>query len=184
MGSRNVRRSRPTFCAGSSTDHLILCSYSSPDPNYRLHYADTSDPAIDPKTWRALLPGMKLIVSAVAMGRRIWLSNAGIPRGGKRPETFDSCVSPSGKEWVLFNEAAILPLLVLHVAPKDPRAPKEIDRGLVDEGTTAVDRRARLAALRGMATKNLPFGFGEAGGRFVVEEVGEVSTFGPFGEQG
>lgn len=113
------------------------------------------------------------------MGRRLniteyrWTPTQYNPLGVS--PSHDSHVSPGGLEWIVFDEAQIIPIVVLHLGSSLDvdslgvlAGEGEGERGEREEG----GRKRRLTAL---ARKNLPYGFGPAGGRFVVEEVGEVS---------
>lgn len=149
-------------------------------------YADTTLKA--PK----LLPGQKVIVCAALMGRRYEMRrgesqfrrNTGVAQG------YDSHVSPSQLEYVIFNPEHLLPLYVLHLEdsasnrtawnapaptisastsrPLDPSS--NLSGASVD--ISLVERRKLLTA---QARKHFPYGFGAASGsKFVVEEIAPV----------
>lgn len=161
-------------------------TYTSPQLTYCLSYADTTLKA--PK----LLPGQKVIVCAALMGRRFEM------RGGdniyrRNPEVargYDSHVSPSGLEYVIFAPEHLLPLYVLHledstsnrpawnvpapVAPAPSSRPLDPSSNLV--GASAdISLAARRKLLTAQARKHFPYGFGAASGsKFVAEEIAPV----------
>lgn len=136
--------------------------YTSPDPEYSLWYTDYSpDGGVDGR--HRLLPGQKLIICVVLMGRR---RNVTSPRrfNSNVEEGFDSHVSPNELEYVVFNSVQVLPLYVLHLG--DQQAQSVLPKGL--DFRQPVD-------LTEYARKYLPNGFGMARGRrFVVEEIAPV----------
>ncbi|KAH8919258.1 hypothetical protein BT69DRAFT_1284978 [Atractiella rhizophila] len=166
-------------------EHQVRCGstwgrgiYSSPDPSYSFSYADHTAAS------QRRLPGYKVVVAACLMGKRYQLKAGEYMRTSSRTRsaTYDSHVSPSKLEYVVFNSAQLLPILVLHIDHADSTTrvnesvlQTKLDRPDYDEmdrvGMKLKDRRAILATF---AMRNLPDGFGPRGRNFIVEEVGEV----------
>ncbi|KAJ2896515.1 hypothetical protein MKZ38_005468 [Zalerion maritima] len=165
--------------------------YSSPSPSFALSY---SGYYCEPPSSPSEFFGLKLIVCATLMGRP-----AAVTRDDNwrcQYESYpgsDSHVANNKFEFIVFDSAAILPVYVIHLdwgnsnsdhvldIPKDPRdwvkrKPNVSARRIVTDDFAAGDKkRAREAALA-RAKKYFPYGYGPAtGGRFVVEEIGEVS---------
>ncbi|KAF5385950.1 hypothetical protein D9615_002665 [Tricholomella constricta] len=155
----------------TATGEHVQGIYTSPDPDYSLSYTDWT-PEGGVKGRRRLLPGQKLIVCAVLMGRRHLMSSTRRLKPTVE-QGFDSHVSPNEMEYVVFNSAQVLPLYVLHLgdgpsASASSSMPMALDvprPGLVHfEGN-----------LTEYARKHLPHGFGAASGhRFVVEAIAPV----------
>ena len=86
--------------------------YSSPNAAFAMQYAGPEGTAAEP----AMLPGMKLIVCAVLMGRSahmFWEDNW---REQSKPYVnADSHVGNDGFEYIVFDSAQILPCYVLHL---------------------------------------------------------------------
>ena len=59
---------------------------------------------------------MRLLVCAVTLGRIFHCQEQMI--GGQLAPGFDSHLAPSGLEYVLFNAAQTLPVLLMHLQPK------------------------------------------------------------------
>ncbi|KAG8952819.1 hypothetical protein FRC04_003744 [Tulasnella sp. 424] len=161
-------------------------TYTSPRLTYCLSYADTT--AKSPK----LLPGQKVIVCAALMGRRYEMrrSESQFRRNPEVAQGYDSHVSPSQLEWVIFNPEHLLPLYVLHLEDSTSNRPawnapaptissstsRPLDPSSNLSGASAdislVERRKLLTA---QARKHFPYGFGAASGsKFVVEEIAPV----------
>jgi hypothetical protein len=99
---------------------------------------------------------------------------------------YDSTVSPSQLEYVIFNPAQLLPLFVLHIAtgtgsewtsnlpeamlPSEPRNRRFAE----DDMASARSEKERQRKLTAAARKHLPQGFGPRGGNFVVEDIAPV----------
>ncbi|KAG6917221.1 hypothetical protein DXG01_003335 [Tephrocybe rancida] len=118
---------------------------------------------------RRLLPGQKLIVCAVVMGRRRLMTETRRYIPTVEPG-FDSHVSPSQLEYIVFNSAQVLPLYVLHLGngreESDPRPnlPLSIPSSALSEDN-----------LTEYARKHLPNGFGASSGhRFTVLEIAPI----------
>ncbi|KAG8983208.1 hypothetical protein FRB90_006219 [Tulasnella sp. 427] len=163
-------------------------TYTSPDLPYSVSYSDHTIKA--PK----LLPGQKVIVCAALMGRRFQVRFGGISEMRRNPDLlkgYDSHVSPSGYEYVVFNPEHLLPLYVLHL--KNPVASSAalkrawnapgpiIDSCSVDPSSALYGASADLSLLArrklltAQARKHFPYGFGPASGtKFVVEEIAPV----------
>ncbi|KAF8070035.1 hypothetical protein FPV67DRAFT_1667930 [Lyophyllum atratum] len=142
--------------------------YTSPEPEFSLSYTDHTREG-EVKGHRRLIPGQKLIVSAVLMGRRCNMtatlrSIPGVKQG------FDSHVSPNKMEYIVFNSAQVLPLYVLHLGNGPVKS--EVPRGL----TIVQSKPAQFEGnLTKYARKHLPMGFGAASGhRFVVEAIASI----------
>ena len=132
--------------------------YVSPQINFSLHYSRGEGRLLIV----AVLPGKK----HVCHGNK-WSYN--LTTG------YDSHVSPCGKELVLFKAVQVLPCMVIHylnteeIHQAKKRQNKEKASTLPE---TAKEKRHRL---KREAMKQLPYGFGPAGSKFVVEEIGEYS---------
>lgn len=143
--------------------------YSSPDPNLALCYAGSGYEDVK---------SIKLMVVAVLMGKEKKIMDGEEPWGGKCTEGFDSHISEDGSQFVVFNEAQILPCYVLHLMQRTNTQPG-LDLGTTN--TYEVEKMAhhatekRKVILTQMAKKNLPFGFGPRGANFVVEEIADYS---------
>ena len=84
--------------------------YTSPDPRYSMSYSDVADGS-DKR-----IPGQKLIVCAILMGRSVICHHSDNLRASSNPQSgYDSHMSPSKFEYIVFNPAQVLPLYVLHV---------------------------------------------------------------------
>ncbi|KAG8983338.1 hypothetical protein FRB90_006116 [Tulasnella sp. 427] len=163
-------------------------TYTSPDLPYTVSYSDHTIKA--PK----LLPGQKVIVCAALMGRRYQVRLGGISELRRNPDLlkgYDSHVSPSGDEYVVFNPEHLLPLYVLHLknpvassaalkrawnAPGPIDDPRAMDPSSALYGASAdLSLLARRKLLTAQARKHFPYGFGPASGtKFVVEEIAPV----------
>ncbi|KAF8070017.1 hypothetical protein FPV67DRAFT_996493 [Lyophyllum atratum] len=136
--------------------------YTSPSPSYGLRYANYAYKD-GMKGRHRLLPGQKLIVCAVLMGRRHHVVTPRRLNTNVEPG-FDSHVSPNKKEYIVFNSAQVLPLYVLHlgyqhVPSADPGLPMSLS--LYQPGN-----------LTEYARKHLPTGYGVARGhKFVVTAI-------------
>ena len=167
--------------------------YSSPEPRYSMNYSDDSDPSFK------RIPGQKLIVCAILRGKAYTCSN--YFRNLTTPfEDYDTHVSPSGFEYVVFNSSQLLPLYVLHVTDGDPNLesfwklriqqgpPVHLRVGFdvlgrrrrmgieeIDESETNLTLSMKRKILTKVARKHFPLGFGPAAGdKFIVEEIGAV----------
>ena len=185
----------------TGTQNEIACGasfgigiYSSPSIDFASIYAydDTHH-----GEWRnpADVPGMRIVVCATLMGRPIEVSRDATRRTeGISNENADSHVSPNGLEYIVFDEAQIIPCYVLHLDYGSELAKKHFAayqqkpwkaiklQSRVDcittretEDTPAA-KVARKEALKAAASKWFPYGYGPATGtNFVIEEIGDVS---------
>jgi hypothetical protein len=166
--------------------------YSSPDASYALFYSNLSDEGYK-KTRAEELPGLRLIISAVLMGRALQVTRAAT-RGTTEiaDEKANSHVSPNKCEYVVFDPAQIIPCYVVHLdfgveaarewlkqAPEDPSAYERKTRlhpKLVKQDLFPAETEALKQAKKAAASKWFPYGYGPAkGNSFVIEEIGEVS---------
>jgi Poly(ADP-ribose) polymerase catalytic domain len=167
--------------------------YTSPDPYYALAYSEWSE---QQGSWRRTrpewLPGLRLIICAVLMGRPLQVTREATRRTTEiADQTANSHVSPNLCEYVVFDSAQIIPCYVVHLdfglaaaqdwlkwAPADnstytkrKQHPKLQTQDLFPGEVEAL-KQAKKAA----ASKWFPYGFGPATGTsFVIEEIGEVS---------
>jgi hypothetical protein len=165
--------------------------YCSPSPEFSLNYSGHwATP-----TKKDEIASMKLVVCGVLMGR-----TAGLTRDDnwrKHSEAMpqaDSHVANSEFEYIVFDEAQIVPCYVLHLdwgaeaaraflesIPEDSgewvaQQKKKTHPRLVPKVTYAGDVERERAAKRAAAAKWFPYGYGPAKGtRFVIEEIGETS---------
>jgi Poly(ADP-ribose) polymerase catalytic domain len=170
-------------------------TYTSPDPRYAMHYSDytSRERRNDFK-----IPGQKIIVCAALLGRR-FRCEFGERRGVDIVEKgYESHVSGTGFEFVVFNSAQLLPLYVLHLADgkenlssfwaqRVARGPplewtidvlaerKRTNIDEIDASETDLTLAMKRKIMTKLARKHFPFGYGPAEGtKFVVEEIGEV----------
>ncbi|KAG6824547.1 hypothetical protein H0H92_006508, partial [Tricholoma furcatifolium] len=110
------------------------------------------------------------IVCAVILGRRRQMKHSDTRRRIPTVEEgYDSHVSPSKLEYIVFNSAQVLPLYVLHLGEARRMSTHESD-----PVACAVSTRQE-GDLTAYARKHLPNGFGAASGhRFVVLDVAPV----------
>lgn len=170
-------------------------TYTSPEPRYAMHYSDYTR---QERRNDFKIPGQKLIVCAILMGRR-FVCEFGERRGVETVEKgYDSHVSATGFEYVVFNSAQLLPLYVLHLtdgkenlssfwAARILRGPplrwaynalaerKRTNIDEIDGSETDLTLAMKRKIMTKLARKHFPFGYGPAQGtKFVVEEIGEV----------
>ncbi|KAF8876771.1 hypothetical protein CPB84DRAFT_1966496 [Gymnopilus junonius] len=158
--------------------------YTSPNPNYSLSYVSsvtiqkylnctifsytdvTLEGEVDTNR-RRLIPGQKLIVCAITMGRRCRVKD--VRHSNDTAENgYDSHVSPNGLEYIVFQSAQVLPLYVLHLGSSSMTPASSL--GLRQPGSVTFEGN-----LTEYARKHLPNGFGAASGhRFVVEAIAPV----------
>jgi hypothetical protein len=95
-------------------------------------------------------------------------------------EGYDSHVSPSKMEYVIFNPAQLLPLFVLHLgsASRKDMIPRQLDSfggGYSVNGMPIEYSSLTKLSLTERARKYLPLGYGAATGtKFVVEAIAPV----------
>ena len=168
--------------------------YTSPEPRYSMSYSDYTDFSSQ------RIPGQKIIVCAVLMGCRYTCPPGRFMASGEPNKGYDSHVSPSKYEYVIFNSAQLLPLIVLHVTNGIANhesiwkqrflqgPPIKLNEGYdvlsemrkssiaeiyTSETILTVGMQRRI--MTKIARKHFPFGFGPAeGDRFIVEEIGAV----------
>lgn len=166
--------------------------YTSPDPHYALSYSRWSEEfSWFTKTRLEDMPGLRLIICAVLMGRPLQVTREATRRTTEiANETANSHVSPNLCEYIVFEGAQIIPCYVVHLdfgveaarewlqsTPEDPneyekkKHPKLVKQDLFP-GELAELKQAKKAA----ALKWFPYGYGPAtGSSFVIEEIGAVS---------
>ena len=167
--------------------------YSSPEPEFSLMYSQKRNwgyGRIAPDQ----LPGIRLIVCAVLMGRALQVRRSGTRRTTEIADrTAHSHVSQNSYEWVVFNPAQIIPCYVIHLdlgvewarvalrdTPENPndwkkrKDPRENPR-IKNQDLWPAEAEEVKQAKRAVAAKWFPFGYGTAKGTsFVIEEIGEV----------
>ncbi|KAF2807292.1 uncharacterized protein BDZ99DRAFT_447640 [Mytilinidion resinicola] len=161
--------------------------YSSPDPAYAMLYSGGQSES----TKTSALPGMKLIVSAVVMGRAAVIEHEDNWWSRDKPYPgADSHVSAPGNAYIVFNSAQILPCYVLHLDWTGSTA-EDTQNFLLNNlstGTQGKKRRAvaetsmapgdvlRLKQERlARAQKFFAYGFGPVSGRnIVIEDIGDI----------
>ncbi|TVY34473.1 hypothetical protein LOCC1_G008206 [Lachnellula occidentalis] len=165
--------------------------YSSPFSEFSLFYANMSEGA-QQKTRVEDLPGLRLIVCAVLMGRAVRVTREETRRTTDiADQTAQSHVSPDGNEYVVFNASQIIPCYVIHLdlgaeeakkallqasnnpnTWKPPKTHARFETQQLFPGEFEALKQAKKAA----ASKWFPYGFGPAKGTsFVIEEIGEHS---------
>jgi hypothetical protein len=165
--------------------------YTSPDPQYALSYSRWSEEFSGfTKTRLEDVPGLRLIICAVLMGRPLQVSREATRRTTEIANVkANSHVSPNLCEYVVFDTAQIVPCYVVHFdfgveaarewlksTPEDPNEYEKTHPKLAKQdlfpGELADLKQAKKAA----ALKWFPYGFGPATGTsFVIEEIGAVS---------
>jgi len=172
-------------------------TYTSPEPRYAMHYSDYTAPESRDD---CRIPGQKLIVCAALMGRR-YMCRHGEKRGVDKVESgYDSHVSETGFEYIVFNAAQLLPLYVLHLtdgrenlstfwAQRVLKGPplrlngeydalaerKRTNIEEIENSATELSLAMKRKVMTKLARKHFPFGYGPAhDAKFVVEEIGEV----------
>jgi hypothetical protein len=162
--------------------------YSSPSAQFALHYSSTSHGRAQ-KTRLEDLPGMKLIVCAVLMGRAMTVTRDETWRtNGVADPTAHSHVSPNKLEYIVFDTAQIVPCYVIHFdlgaawarralaeAPEDPNKwVTKTHPTLEQKELFPADIAAIAQAKKAAAVKWFPYGFGPATGTsFVIEAIAE-----------
>ncbi|KAI6091326.1 ADP-ribosylation [Hypoxylon rubiginosum] len=180
---------------GTDKSHDVRCGstygrgiYSSPSADFSLSYTGSSCHATKPNEFF----GIKLLVCATLMGRPVHMTAADNWRGQSQPYPgADSHIANRDLEYVVFDTAQILPIYVIHIdwgqdnalhfqsLPADasrfvPSRTRRHPR-LVENVRFPGEVQRQKAAALARAAKYFPYGFGPAtGGRFVVEEIGEV----------
>lgn len=162
--------------------------YSSPSAEFSLSYSGSeARPTTTTGFW-----GLKLFVCATIMGRPAQMTRADDWMLRSKPfENADSHVGNNNMEYIVFDNAQILPCYVIHLdwgkdnekyfedvamdrAAFIARAPRQHPK-LSREDIAPGDRQRMKEGLVAKAAKYFPYGYGPATGtRFVVEEVGEV----------
>ncbi|KAI1768792.1 ADP-ribosylation [Hypoxylon sp. FL1150] len=180
---------------GTGKSHDVRCGstygrgiYSSPSADFSLSYTGSSCHATKPNEFF----GIKLFACATLMGRTAHVTRDDDWRGQSQPYPgADSHIANRNLEYVVFDTAQILPVYVIHIdwgqdnalhfagLPVDPGrfVPSQTRRQpkLVEDVRFPGDVQREKAAALARAAKYFPYGFGPAtGGRFVVEEIGEV----------
>jgi hypothetical protein len=165
--------------------------YSSPDPGFSLSYSGYGATP----TKKSEIVSMKLIVCATLMGRTASVTREDNWRSyDEAMLNADSHVANREYEYIVFDEAQIVPCYVIHLdwgaeqarrfledVPEDPEAWIERHRNkphpkLVQKVMYAGDIEREKAAKQAAAAKWFPYGYGPAKGtRFVIEEIGETS---------
>ena len=172
-------------------------TYTSPEPRYAMHYSDYTAPE---SRSDCRIPGQKLIVCAALMGRK-YVCRHGEKRGVDKVESgYDSHVSETGFEYIVFNAAQLLPLYVLHLtdgrenlstfwAQRVLKGPplrlngeydalaerKKTNIEEIENSATELSLAMKRKIMTKLARKHFPFGYGPAqDAKFVVEEIGEV----------
>jgi hypothetical protein len=165
--------------------------YSSPSPDYALWYSNMSweDQEI---TRVEDIPGMRIIVCAVLMGRPLKVTREATRRTTKLADnSAHSHVSENELEYVVFDNAQIIPCYVVHLdlgveearqrLKSIPLSPNNFQVGkkttkLANQGLWPAEVEEIKAAKKAAAAKWFPYGYGPAKGTsFVIEEIGETS---------
>jgi hypothetical protein len=166
--------------------------YTSPDPHYALSYSRWSEEFnLFTKTRLEDMPGLRLIICAVLMGRPLQVAREATRRTTEiADKTANSHVSPNLCEYIVFKAAQIIPCYVVHFdfgleaarewlqsTPADPNEYKKkkhaklVKQNLLPGELADLKQDKKAAAL-----KWFPYGYGPATGTsFVIEEIGAVS---------
>ncbi|KAI1338412.1 ADP-ribosylation [Xylariaceae sp. FL0016] len=184
-----------TINPGLSSAHQVRCGstygrgiYSSPLADFALCYVDPSCHRTSPSEYF----GIKLIVCATLMGRAAALFRDDNWRlQTECYENADSHVANNQREYIVFDKAQIIPVYVIHIdwgadnasrfadLPSNPTSyvsnRKKTHPKLLKDVKWPLDIQRERLAIKARASKWFPCGYGPAtGGRFVVEEVGEI----------
>lgn len=138
---------------------------------------------------------MRIVVCANLMGRPIQVSREATRRtNGISNKSADSHISPNGLEYIVFDEAQIIPCYVLHLDygsesvkkhltayQKQPLKATKLQsrvecnpQGEIED--TPAAKVAKKEALKAAASKWFPSGYEPATGtNFVIEKIGDVS---------
>lgn len=165
--------------------------YSSPSPDYALWYSNMSSP--DQQITRAEdIPGMRIIVCAVLMGRSLQVTREATRQTTEIADRgAHSHVSPNKLEYVVFDCAQIIPCYVVHLDLGVEKA-REMLKSIPRSSNNWVEKKSQVKvaiqdlwpaeihamkqARQAAAAKWFPYGFGPAQGTsFVIEEIGETS---------
>jgi hypothetical protein len=167
--------------------------YSSPNAEYALSYSEWSEErSCWGKTRPEYLPGLRLIICAVLMGRPLQVTREATRCTTEiANQTANSHVSPNMLEYIVFDPAQIIPCYVVHLdfgleaarewlkrAPPDQDAYKKRKRHpkLLQQDLYPGEVEASKQAKKAAASKWFPYGYGPATGTsFVIEEIGAVS---------
>jgi Poly(ADP-ribose) polymerase catalytic domain len=163
--------------------------YTSPDPFYSFSYC-TPD---DGETSRAIA-GSKLIVCLTLMGRSVKVLAQDDVRDATRAiKNADSHVSVNGMEYIVFDNAAVLPCYVVHLDWGEKRTReiaaqnieagrrnRRLERKSQQDGMAlsmlAGDRKRAKAERLAQASKYFSYGYGPVkGNKIIVEDMAEVS---------
>lgn len=179
---------------GTKEKHDIRCGatygrgiYSSPNPDFSLSYTGNLCHATKPTEFF----GIKLVVCATLMGRTANMVREDDWREQTSPYPgADSHIANRDLEYVVFDTAQILPVYVIHIdwgqenlqhfkdLPRNPRnfvPSNKTHPRLVEDLRWPGEIERQKAAVVARASKWFPYGYGPAtGGKFVVEEIGEV----------
>jgi hypothetical protein len=169
--------------------------YTSPDAEYALMYSEWPEEC---NTWGkirpAYLPGIRLIICAVLMGRPLQVTREATRRTVEiADQKANSHVSPNKYEYVVFDPAQIIPCYVVHLdfgleaarewlkwapANKDIYRKRKRRRkeSLLKRDMLPGEVEALKQAKKAAASKWFPYGYGPATGTsFVIEEIGAIS---------
>jgi hypothetical protein len=170
--------------------------YSSPDPMYASMYLEYDSIEHGAVRQPADVPGMRLLVCAVLMGRPMERFSTQRHLGGLFSDHAHSHVSPNQMQYVVFDSAQIIPVYVLHLDYGAEYAREEFDRLAQNpeqyfwrrRQVTKVDKverepptcpgdvQRKKQALKAAAAKWFPYGYGPAQGTsFVIEDIADVS---------
>ena len=174
--------------------------YSSPDPMYASVYLDYNYPTNPVVMQPADVPGMRLLICATLMGRPMERQVNQRPRQGHASgllsDQAHSHVSPNQLEYIVFDDAQIIPVYVLHLDYGAEATRAEFDRIANDPGQFFQNRRQnktvnkwesgpelcpgeiqrKKEAIKAAASKWFPYGYGPAQRtNFVIEEIAEIS---------
>jgi hypothetical protein len=174
--------------------------YSSPDPMYASMYLDYNYPTNPVVVQPADVPGMRLLVCATLMGRPMERQLDQRRKQGHAPgllsDQAHSHVSPNQLEYVVFDNAQIIPVYVLHLDYGAEVTRAEFDRIANDPAQFFQTRRQtktvnkwgsrpelcpgeiqrKKEAIKAAASKWFPYGYGPAQRiNFVIEEIAEIS---------
>ncbi|THU89697.1 hypothetical protein K435DRAFT_781494 [Dendrothele bispora CBS 962.96] len=155
--------------------------YSSPSPNFSLAYSGPQCEGTKPGG----IPGLKLIVCATIMGRSVQMYRKDNWREQSKPyPNSDSHIANDGQEYIVFDNAQILPCYVVHLhwateEEADEYVWSNLGGNSTQSRTKSFNKRPWLQSLKqerlAQARKFFAYGFGPVSGKnIVIEDIADI----------
>ncbi|KAJ3754860.1 hypothetical protein EV360DRAFT_73355 [Lentinula raphanica] len=156
--------------------------YSSPSSAFSLAYSGAQCQATKPGG----IPGLKLLVCATIMGRHVRMTRQDNWRHQSKPSPgSDSHIANDGQEYIVFDNAQILPCYVVHLdwasnAEADEFVLSKLGRSRrkprIEKNVSSPGDRQRLKENRlAQAKKFFAYGFGPvSGSNIIVEDIADI----------